>query len=46
MGRAHMGEIMNTYKIVAKNSRENKPLGRFRRKWGYNIKRDLIILKK
>jgi hypothetical protein len=38
---AHVGEMMNAYKILVKKSEEKRPFGRLRHGWDSNIKTDL-----
>jgi hypothetical protein len=38
---ARMGEKRNAYRILVGKPERNKPLGRPRRRWVYNIKIDL-----
>jgi transcription termination factor 2 len=38
---ARMGDTRNAYRILVGKPEENRPLGRPRRRWVYNIKMDL-----
>jgi hypothetical protein len=38
---AHMGDTINTYKILVGKSEEKTPFERYSRKWEDNIKMDL-----
>jgi hypothetical protein len=41
---ARMGEKMNAYRILVGNPEGKRPLGRPRRRWVDNIKRDLRVI--
>jgi len=38
---ACMGEMRNTHRLLVGTPEENSPLGRLRRRWKDNIKRDI-----